>query len=397
MATQWSPEDWARLGTRIREAREMQGLSRRALAEMTDVSEKSIQIIEEGRVPTRWPKSLDAIETGIRWKPGSMSRVLDDGEPEPLPEHAPLPGLEGMDNGTMPAHGAAWFDLSRHGGSGRAEVPGVAAPDYPPEIEQALPFIMFFGSNCVAHGAPEWLGAAYDNAVAALLQSLTAPRPEYQPLVKSSRSGKYGYDEMARLNKSFQAATQKLVEQSRVQQEITRRALQPSALKVSQQLAQQGKDLRELTASGPAPMSALMELQKNLKELADSLSVVPTSEGMPEQGGEPPARDFSAVGRALKEARLSAGLSVEGLAADTGIHPTAVQNMERGDFEHMRAAEAEESKPNRYAHAHIQRFAQVVGLDSKQLVEQYDAAALGDTEKKSAAPRRVVRRKKKSE
>jgi hypothetical protein len=48
----------------------------------------------------------------------------------------------------------------------------VGLPALPKEIQDALPHVMFFGSSCVAHGAPEWLGRAFDNAAAALLQSL---------------------------------------------------------------------------------------------------------------------------------------------------------------------------------------------------------------------------------
>lgn len=82
---QWSPEDWARLGANIRGSREAQGYSRRALAEASGVSEKSIQIIEEGRVPTRWPKSLNAIEAALDWVPGTMKHILDGGTNTPTP------------------------------------------------------------------------------------------------------------------------------------------------------------------------------------------------------------------------------------------------------------------------------------------------------------------------
>ncbi|MFF5759647.1 helix-turn-helix domain-containing protein [Streptomyces longwoodensis] len=73
----WRPEDWARLGAEIRWSRDRQGYSRKRLAEMSGVSEKSIQLTEEGRVPTRWPKSLDAIEKALDWLPGTMIQVLN--------------------------------------------------------------------------------------------------------------------------------------------------------------------------------------------------------------------------------------------------------------------------------------------------------------------------------
>ncbi|MDX2552786.1 hypothetical protein [Streptomyces stelliscabiei] len=73
----WGPEDWARLGVRVRESREAQGYSRKRLSEMAGLSEKSIQLTEEGRVPTRWPKSLHVLEDALGWKVGRMVEILD--------------------------------------------------------------------------------------------------------------------------------------------------------------------------------------------------------------------------------------------------------------------------------------------------------------------------------
>ncbi|MGW4076012.1 helix-turn-helix domain-containing protein [Streptomyces asiaticus] len=78
----WIPDDWARLGARIRASREAQGFSRKKLSDMAGVSEKSIQTAEEGRVPrARWPQSLPVIEQALGWAPGSMRAILDGGEP----------------------------------------------------------------------------------------------------------------------------------------------------------------------------------------------------------------------------------------------------------------------------------------------------------------------------
>jgi transcriptional regulator with XRE-family HTH domain len=61
----------------IREHREAAGLSRRALAEIAGVSEKSIQVAEEGRVPRgRMPQSLPAIERALGWMSGSHLNIL---------------------------------------------------------------------------------------------------------------------------------------------------------------------------------------------------------------------------------------------------------------------------------------------------------------------------------
>ncbi|WP_455567384.1 helix-turn-helix domain-containing protein [Streptomyces anandii] len=177
----WSPEDWARLGVAIRSSREGHGFSRKKLAELSGISEKSIQLIEEGRVPSRWPKSLDVLERPLGWPNGSMHRVLDGLDLD----------VELSSNASTPAGGADYgadavllspdgvkhfFDLKRHSGARGSksgdEVVTTSPASWPPEIQDALPYVMFFGSNCVAHGAPEWLGRAFDNAVAALLKSL---------------------------------------------------------------------------------------------------------------------------------------------------------------------------------------------------------------------------------
>jgi transcriptional regulator with XRE-family HTH domain len=71
------PEAWVKLGRTIRQHREEAGLSRRALAEKAGVSEKSIQVAEEGRVPRgRMPQSLSRIEEALGWGAGSSIAIL---------------------------------------------------------------------------------------------------------------------------------------------------------------------------------------------------------------------------------------------------------------------------------------------------------------------------------
>jgi transcriptional regulator with XRE-family HTH domain len=82
----WTDDDWERLGVQLREAREARGLSRRVLAEETGVSEKAIQMAEEGRVPSaRWPKSVDTIAEALGWTPDSARAVLEGGSPRTHP------------------------------------------------------------------------------------------------------------------------------------------------------------------------------------------------------------------------------------------------------------------------------------------------------------------------
>lgn len=87
MPMEWTPEDWARLGKAIRASREFHGYSRKSLAELAAVSEKSIQLAEEGRVPRgRWPQSLNNIEKALGYMPGTMKEILDGNEPSPSPK-----------------------------------------------------------------------------------------------------------------------------------------------------------------------------------------------------------------------------------------------------------------------------------------------------------------------
>jgi hypothetical protein len=72
-----SPEAWQRLGNALRESREHLRMSRRLLSEKADVSEKSIQIAEEGRVPSaRWPQSISRITQALGWEPGAAIRIV---------------------------------------------------------------------------------------------------------------------------------------------------------------------------------------------------------------------------------------------------------------------------------------------------------------------------------
>lgn len=77
MALSASPKAWARLGSELRKRREAAGLSRRALAEKAGVSEKAIQVAEEGRVPSaRWPQSIGPISRALGWSADAASQIV---------------------------------------------------------------------------------------------------------------------------------------------------------------------------------------------------------------------------------------------------------------------------------------------------------------------------------
>ena len=81
-----APFAWEALGRAIRRERERQQLSRRALSERAEVSEKAIQTAEEGRVPaSRWPQSLNRITTALGMGPGAAVDIVLSAYPDDPP------------------------------------------------------------------------------------------------------------------------------------------------------------------------------------------------------------------------------------------------------------------------------------------------------------------------
>lgn len=72
------------------------------------------------------------------------------------------------------------------------------------------------------------------------------------------------------------------------------------------------------------------------------------------------------IGRTLAEARESAGLSVEDVAAATRIRRTLVANIEQDDFSGCGG--------NFYARGHLRNIARTVGIDPEPLLAEFDAA-----------------------
>jgi hypothetical protein len=80
------PAAWQALGHAIRKERELQHMSRRALSERAEVSEKAIQTAEEGRVPaSRWPQSLNRITTALGMGPGAAVDIVLSHHSEDIP------------------------------------------------------------------------------------------------------------------------------------------------------------------------------------------------------------------------------------------------------------------------------------------------------------------------
>ncbi|MFG2718314.1 helix-turn-helix domain-containing protein [Streptomyces sp. NPDC048416] len=101
--------------------------------------------------------------------------------------------------------------------------------------------------------------------------------------------------------------------------------------------------------------------------------------------------DGPSIGRALQQARIAAGLTVDEVSSSTRVRIPIVHAIEQDDFSRCGG--------DVYARGHIRTFAQAVGLDPAPLVAQYDddhggrpeptpAAPLFDAERIRADPRR---------
>ena len=81
--------------------------------------------------------------------------------------------------------------------------------------------------------------------------------------------------------------------------------------------------------------------------------------------GNSPSDDRPSVGRALAQARVESGLSVDEVSTVTRVRVPIVQAIEQDDFSRCGG--------DVYARGHIRSLARAVGLDPESLVEQYAA------------------------
>ncbi|MET8680523.1 helix-turn-helix domain-containing protein [Streptomyces sp. NPDC004647] len=88
--------------------------------------------------------------------------------------------------------------------------------------------------------------------------------------------------------------------------------------------------------------------------------------------------DRPSVGRALQQARIDAGLTVDEVSSRTRVRIPIVHAMEQDDFTRCGG--------DVYARGHIRTLARAIGLDPAGLVEQYDAEHGGRPEPTPAAP-----------
>ncbi|MFI0777282.1 helix-turn-helix domain-containing protein [Streptomyces sp. NPDC021212] len=96
------------------------------------------------------------------------------------------------------------------------------------------------------------------------------------------------------------------------------------------------------------------------------------------EDGNSPEEDRPSVGRALQQARIAAGLTVDEVSSATRVRVPIVQGIEQDDFSRCGG--------DVYARGHIRVLARAVRLDPEALINQFDAEHGGRPEPTPAAP-----------
>ncbi|MEU4897725.1 RodZ domain-containing protein [Streptomyces sp. NPDC044780] len=98
---------------------------------------------------------------------------------------------------------------------------------------------------------------------------------------------------------------------------------------------------------------------------------------LPEDGNSP-EDDRLSIGRALQQARISAGLTVDEVSSSTRVRTPLVRGIEQDDFSRCGG--------DVYARGHIRVLARAVGLDPEALIAQFDAEHGGRPTPTAPAP-----------
>ncbi|WP_405588682.1 helix-turn-helix domain-containing protein [Streptomyces sp. NBC_01190] len=94
--------------------------------------------------------------------------------------------------------------------------------------------------------------------------------------------------------------------------------------------------------------------------------------------GNSPSDDRPSVGRALAQARIAAGLSIDEVSTTTRVRVPILQAIEQDDFSRCGG--------DVYARGHIRTIARVVGIDPEPLVERYVAEHVPASDLAPVAP-----------
>ncbi|MFV2119957.1 helix-turn-helix domain-containing protein [Streptomyces sp. Act-28] len=109
-----------------------------------------------------------------------------------------------------------------------------------------------------------------------------------------------------------------------------------------------------------------------------SIGNAPDGKSPEDDRTSPPEDDRPSIGRALRDARVAAHLTVEQVSASTRVRVPIVQAIEGDDFSRCGG--------DVYARGHVRTLARAVGLDPAALIERYDEEHGGRPAPTSAAP-----------
>lgn len=121
-----------------------------------------------------------------------------------------------------------------------------------------------------------------------------------------------------------------------------------------------------------------LNIQQVVTRSKGALVSIGNSPESPEDDRNFPADDRDSIGRALQQARIAAGLTVDEVSASTRVRIPIVHAIEEDDFTRCGG--------DVYARGHIRTLARAVGLDPAALIEQYDADHGGRPAPTPAAP-----------
>ncbi|OSC56445.1 hypothetical protein B5181_34415, partial [Streptomyces sp. 4F] len=111
----------------------------------------------------------------------------------------------------------------------------------------------------------------------------------------------------------------------------------------------------------------------------DERPIADVSPDVPDEAsGDAPRESRPSVGRALQQARIAAGLTVDDITTATRVRIAIVHAIEADDFAPCGG--------DVYARGHIRTLAKAVGLDPAELLAQFDAEHGGRPAPTPAAP-----------
>ncbi|MFE1108934.1 helix-turn-helix domain-containing protein [Streptomyces rochei] len=110
----------------------------------------------------------------------------------------------------------------------------------------------------------------------------------------------------------------------------------------------------------------------------DERPIADVSPAVPDKADDAPREPGPSVGRALQQARIAAGLTVDDISTATRVRIAIVHAIEADDFAPCGG--------DVYARGHIRTLAKAVGLDPAELVAQFDADHGGRPAPTPAAP-----------